>query len=164
MISLTLQNQGANMLEWEPIEATVAVPAGGWPRALIRLELGMDCPICEAIYEVARASRQFRRGVVMEVNGTDLFAFPHQSCDEIARTWRRLTAPPPVPPETPRNVVRWTPLRKAVLAADIALNRISFDDACTRHELSPEELQGWIDGYQAHGLDGVKVGKIQAVR
>lgn len=162
---VNVEPEGARMLEWEPCEPTVPVSAGGWPRALIRLELGMDCPISEAIYEVARASRQFRRGVVMAVNGNDLFAFPHQSCDEIARTWHRLTLVKTEAPSAVKDaIVRWTPLRKVVLVTDIALGRTTFEEACERHEITSEELQGWIDGYHEHGLQGVMATKIQAIR
>lgn len=167
MIPLTQRIIGVQPV-WEPIEPVCGVPQGGWPRALMRLELGLECPIAEAIYEVCRASRQFRRGVVMTINGMDLFAFPHQSCDEVARTWHRLNTPPVAPPKlAPAPVsqtVRWTPLRKVTLVSDIALGRTTFVEACKAHNLTAEELNSWIDGFQAHGLAGVMATKVQTLR
>jgi hypothetical protein len=170
MISLTDRLRERDM-HWEPILPTSPVPQGGWPRSLMRLHLAFDCPIAEAIYEVACASRQFRRGVVMDIGGQDLFAYPHQSCDEVARTWARLNRQPESQPMTETTdtqaeapIKRWTALRKATLVADIALGRTSAAEACERHGLSQEELGGWMDGYHEHGLRGLMATKVQAFR
>lgn len=78
----------------EPADPVVREPLGGWPRALLRLEL-MDSaavPLSreEAFYEVACASRTFRRGVVAMWREQEIIGFPHQSVDEIARSHLRV--------------------------------------------------------------------------
>jgi hypothetical protein len=76
----------------EPLDPVRKVPEGGWPRALLRVDLLPDMKLRMAIYEVACASRHYWRGVVTDFEGTLLVAWPHQSVDEIARTYQRLRA------------------------------------------------------------------------
>ena len=80
----------------EPIDQPLRCPTGGWPKASLRLDLPGDLKPELAFYELAGLSRRWRIGVVAEVHGVELFAFPHQTVDEIARTWlrfRRASAP-----------------------------------------------------------------------
>src|SRR5579875_941443 len=71
----------------EPIDPIVPVPRpGGWPRAVYRMELLGALAPEQAYYELACVSRQLRLGVVAEYQGLDLYAFPHQSTSEIARS------------------------------------------------------------------------------
>lgn len=76
----------------EPIDPVRRVPSGGWPKALYRLELLPDLIFPAAVYEAACAARSLHRGVVVDWQGAPLIAFPHQSVDEIARTYQRLKA------------------------------------------------------------------------
>lgn len=78
----------------EPADPVVREPLGGWPRALLRLELmdsaAVPLSLEEAFYEVACASRIYRRGVVASWRSQEILGFPHQTVDEIARSHMRV--------------------------------------------------------------------------
>ena len=48
------------------------------------------CSFDEAIYAVACMTRRWRMGVVAHAFGSELFAFPHQTTSEIARSYQRM--------------------------------------------------------------------------
>ncbi len=59
---------------------------------------------------------------------------------------------------------RWTPGRKMALVRSLRRKDITFAEACETFDLSAEELQGWVDGANAHGLNGLSVIRIQTIR
>lgn len=78
----------------EPIDPVVRKPLGGWPKVCFRVELTPYCTADEAVYAVAGLSRALRHGVVADLEGHALYAWPHQSVAEIERThlaMRRMT-------------------------------------------------------------------------
>lgn len=145
----------------EPIDPTLRVPVGGWPKAMLRVDLTHPCTRDEAIYEVACLSRQERRGVVAHYNGVDIWAFPHQHTDEIGRTFDRLRDSLKSGGLPPIIVERWTPARKAEVLNAIASGAMQRETAIQVYGLSDEELNGWQDGYHARGLEGLAVHKAQ---
>jgi hypothetical protein len=60
--------------------------------------------------------------------------------------------------------LRWTPGRKLDVVNDVQCGRISFGLAVAKYGLSEEELQSWLDGAGKRGIDGLKVGQLQAAR
>jgi hypothetical protein len=62
----------------------------------------------------------------------------------------------PMPPPT-SLAIRWTGRRKANLIEAILAGVLSREEACARHELSPEELALWEKRYAAHGWKGLRV-------
>ena len=56
-------------------------------------------------------------------------------------------------PETERWVIR----RKAEVVAAVCGGLLSFDDACKRYSLSPEEYISWQDTIGHLGIDGLRV-------
>ena len=56
-------------------------------------------------------------------------------------------------PETERWVIR----RKAEVVAAVCGGLLSFDDACKRYSLSPEEYISWRDTIGHLGIDGLRV-------
>ncbi len=61
-------------------------------------------------------------------------------------------------------VQRWTPARKAEVVKAIQRGRMTFNEALERHDLTPEELTGWIAREAAHGHRGLSVTRLQQVR
>jgi len=60
-------------------------------------------------------------------------------------------------PELPAAATRrWTPRRKAAVAAAIRAGVITPEEACARWRLSPEELAGWQDALAAAGVRGLR--------
>lgn len=58
----------------------------GWPVAVLRLEIMPSCKSVEHMaFALADTSRRFRMGVVATFHGVEVYAFPHQTTDEIAR-------------------------------------------------------------------------------
>jgi hypothetical protein len=74
----------------EPLDPPIRTPAGGWPHASLRVDLPATLAPELAFYELAGLSRRFRLGVVAGFHGVELFAYPHQTTDEIARSFLRL--------------------------------------------------------------------------
>ncbi len=59
---------------------------------------------------------------------------------------------------------RWVASRKAVVAKAVIHGLIKRTDALARYSLSDEELGDWIRGVERHGLSGLKVTQINALR
>jgi hypothetical protein len=56
----------------------------------------------------------------------------------------------------PEAIVRWTPWRKLYIVVAVRNGKITAQEACDRHNLSHEELTGWIEGYDRAGLAGLQ--------
>jgi hypothetical protein len=145
----------------EPIDPPLRVPTGGWPKAMLRLELTTPCTRDEAVYELACLSRQQRRGCVAHFNGIDLFAWPHQSVSEIGRTYDRLRDSLKAGGLPPIIVERWTPLRKLEVLNAISSGAMQRTTALQMYGLSEEEMQSWETGLHTRGIDGLAVQKLQ---
>jgi len=59
---------------------------------------------------------------------------------------------------------RWVASRKAVVAKAVMHGLIKRAEALARYGLSEEELADWIRGVERHGLSGLKVTRIDALR
>lgn len=138
----------------EPIEPMVPTPRGGWPKALIRLELMPPLSLDDACRECAVMSRNQRRGVIANYSGSMLMAFPHQSVDEIARTWKRMFE---MAGGARMASDRWTFARKAWVCLGVDTGMLTESQACVTFDLSVEELTSWLVAYRANGPEGLKI-------
>lgn len=59
---------------------------------------------------------------------------------------------------------RWVASRKAVVAKAVMYGLLKRAEALARYSLSDEELRDWINGVERHGLMGLKVTRIDALR
>ncbi len=64
------------------------------------------------------------------------------------------------PPDTRRWVVR----RKATVVAAVRGGLISLEEACKRYRLSVEEFLSWQRMIERHGVQGLRVTRIQEYR
>jgi hypothetical protein len=64
------------------------------------------------------------------------------------------------PPDTHRWVVR----RKATVVAAVRGGLISLEEACKRYRLSVEEFLSWQRMIERHGVQGLRVTRIQEYR
>lgn len=64
----------------------------------------------------------------------------------------------------PASTSRWTPHRKAEVVAAVKGGLLSFDEACQRYSLGPEELTGWQRAVDRSGIPGLRVTQIQHYR
>lgn len=62
------------------------------------------------------------------------------------------------------TTARWTPAKKRELLDEIREGRLTFTDACDRHELTSEELASWIQLYQTHGTAALRTTRLQSYR
>jgi hypothetical protein len=148
---------------YEPIDPPRPVPPGGWPKATRRVELVGVTSLAEAIYELACLARHERLGQVATFQGSDLYAYPHQTTSEIGRsheTMRRLAGAGQVHVLKP-VVKRWTRAHKAGVVLALRLNVIDRYDVLKTYEISEEELAGWETRYAAYGLEGLAVNRAQ---
>jgi hypothetical protein len=122
----------------EPPELTATRPPWGWPRLVRRLEVCGAAELSDVAYDLARESRLGRHGVVAAFRGRDVYAWPHETVETIARTHLRLGA---VADAISRRSGRWHPARKLAL-----LDLVSVDTAQAEFEISPEELAEWRAG------------------
>lgn len=58
----------------------------------------------------------------------------------------------------------WTAKRKVEVLDDIRAERCTVEEAMAQHDVSAEELAGWLDLYERYGLRGLKVRTLQAVQ
>jgi transposase-like protein len=73
--------------------------------------------------------------------------------------------PLPAPlPRSARESLRWTARRKAEIVVAVERGRLTPQRACTRYGISQEELDGWIELYERHGLAGLSTTKTQHFR
>ncbi len=67
--------------------------------------------------------------------------------------------------DLPKDVnVRWTPLLKAKLVHAVRGGLLSFEDAVSRYDLSPEEFGSWQRKYDEHNVSGLRSMKSQQYR
>lgn len=64
----------------------------------------------------------------------------------------------------PSDNPRWTPRRKAEVAAAVRGGLLSFDEACARYSLSMEELTSWQRAETRSGVRGLRVTRLQEYR
>jgi hypothetical protein len=62
------------------------------------------------------------------------------------------------------GAVRWVPHRKAEVVAAVLGGLLTSDEACARYSLTPDELLGWRRAMAFHGLEGLRVTRIQQYR
>ena len=64
----------------------------------------------------------------------------------------------------PPHTKRWTIRRKAAILAAVRAGEITREEACSRYELSEEEFLSWQRTFEAHGLAGLRVTRLQTYR
>lgn len=64
------------------------------------------------------------------------------------------------PPETRR----WVARRKAQIVAAVRDGLLTFDDACRRYNISPEEFVSWERAIDRHGPSALRVTRLQDFR
>lgn len=64
------------------------------------------------------------------------------------------------PPETRR----WVARRKAQVVAAVRAGLLTFEDACGRYNLSPEEFSAWEQAIDRHGIGALRVTRLQQFR
>jgi Protein of unknown function (DUF1153) len=57
--------------------------------------------------------------------------------------------------------MRWTPRRKAKIAAALSNGEITQAEAKDLYHLSDEELEAWMRDYTAHGWEGLRVTRLR---
>lgn len=62
------------------------------------------------------------------------------------------------------NAKRWVIRRKAQVVAAVQGGLLSLEDACERYRLTMDEFLTWKQSVEEHGLDGLRVTKIQEYR
>lgn len=61
----------------------------------------------------------------------------------------------------PVDTVRWTPRKKAEVVAAVRGGLLGLSEACDRYKLDVDEFMSWQEGVDRHGLDGLRVTKLQ---
>ena len=64
----------------------------------------------------------------------------------------------------PLGTKRWVTSRKAEVVAAVRGGLLSLDDACKRYKLTIDEFLNWYRLINRHGLEGLKVTKVQKHR
>jgi Protein of unknown function (DUF1153) len=64
----------------------------------------------------------------------------------------------------PPDSKRWTIRRKAAILAAVRAGQITFEDACRRYQLTEDEYLAWQRAFDAHGLAGLRVTRVQNYR
>ena len=62
------------------------------------------------------------------------------------------------------GIRRWVPRRKARVVAAVDGGLITEEEACNRYEISEEELNSWRTMLTRHGLRGLCVTRLNALR
>jgi DNA-binding winged helix-turn-helix (wHTH) protein len=71
---------------------------------------------------------------------------------------------PPDPSVEQAPTEQWTVRRKATLVAAVKSGEITIEEALRRHQLSEEEFRAWQRFYEAYGLPGLRVTRLQQYR
>jgi transposase-like protein len=61
-------------------------------------------------------------------------------------------------------VRRWTPGRKDELLVAIRRRDVTIEQVCAVHDLSLDEVQGWMRRQRRHGRKGLSVTRLQELR
>jgi len=64
----------------------------------------------------------------------------------------------------PPNTTRWVARRKAAVVVAVRNGKITIEEALRRYQLSEEELLSWERAFEAHGLAGLRVTRVQQYR
>lgn len=64
----------------------------------------------------------------------------------------------------PTDTKRWVPRRKAAVVAAVRSGVISLEEACRRYQLSEEEFRTWEQGFEVHGVAGLRSTRLQIYR
>jgi hypothetical protein len=125
----------------EPTQPRAArLPDLGWPPIVERVELTRRMEISEAAYWLASRSRRDSAGLVTLLpSGCNLYAWPHQTVEEIIHTHLRLE-------ELGEKIAvagRWVPARKLELLRMIKMAMVDRATAMARFALSSAEMAEW---------------------
>jgi hypothetical protein len=145
----------------EPIDGPVPMPIGGWP-SLVIFGISLSDDPEKVFYETASLSRRWRLGVSASCQGVEVIAFPHQTVDEIARTWLRLKKDLAAEkPNVTKLPDRWTASRKSDVLTRIQSGTITRQQASESYAISEEELSSWERGFGREGLGGLKATRLR---
>ncbi len=64
----------------------------------------------------------------------------------------------------PADTERWVASRKAQVVRAVREGRLSLDEACHRYRLSGEEFLCWQRMIERHGVQGLRVTRLQRYR
>ncbi len=64
----------------------------------------------------------------------------------------------------PPDTRRWVARRKAEVVAAVRGGLLTFEEACSRYNLTPEEFSSWERAIDRHGLNGLRVTRLQEFR
>lgn len=64
----------------------------------------------------------------------------------------------------PPNTTRWVTRRKAAVVVAVRNGKITIEEALRRYQLSEEEFLSWQRAFEAHGLAGLRVTRVQQYR
>lgn len=64
----------------------------------------------------------------------------------------------------PSDTRRWVARRKAEVVMAVRSGLLSFEEACTRYDLTSEEFASWEKAIDRHGLGGLRVTRLQQFR
>jgi transposase-like protein len=64
----------------------------------------------------------------------------------------------------PPSTIRWTIRRKAAILAAVQAGEITIEEVCRCYQLSEEEFLAWQRAFEAHGLPGLRVTRLQRYR
>ncbi len=64
----------------------------------------------------------------------------------------------------PPDTRRWVARRKAEVVAAVRGGLLTFEEACARYNLTPEEFSSWERAIDRHGLNGLRVTRLQEFR
>ncbi len=62
------------------------------------------------------------------------------------------------------NTRRWVTRRKAQVVAAVRDGLLTFEEACSRYNLSDEEFKSWARLLDQHGLRGLRATRVQEYR
>lgn len=75
-----------------------------------------------------------------------------------------MTLPPNLSRTPLAPVARWTPARKDELLVAIRHGDVTIEQVCAAHDLSHDEVQGWLRRQRVHGQKGLSVTRLQKLR
>lgn len=64
----------------------------------------------------------------------------------------------------PPDTSRWVTRRKADVVAGVRAGLLSVEEACQRYNLSAEEFASWQQMVERHGVQGLRVTRLQEYR
>ena len=64
----------------------------------------------------------------------------------------------------PLHTTRWVPSRKATVVRAVRAGDLDRDEACRRYAISPEEFCLWERAFEAAGIPGLRVTRVQVYR